>query len=112
MASGHGSGCGPAAPRDSEHPEHSGAERPHGSRNWTFADFRAGNDQYIEIDAGIPIAQGKSNAKIGIILGISARTVDKHLQSIYKILDVTTRTQAAIIAINKLVEAEIGSRGR
>jgi DNA-binding CsgD family transcriptional regulator len=37
---------------------------------------------------------GASNAQVGVSLGISRRTVEKHLQNIYAQLDVTSRTQA------------------
>jgi len=37
---------------------------------------------------------GASNADVGMSLGISRRTVEKHLQNIYAQLDVTSRTQA------------------
>lgn len=56
-----------------------------------------------ETEALYWVAQGKSNAEIAIILGISPRTVDKHLQAIYARLGVETRTQAALIAIEKLM---------
>ncbi len=41
------------------------------------------------------IARGKSDAQIGAILGISARTVQKHLQNLYAKLGVENRTAAA-----------------
>lgn len=37
---------------------------------------------------------GASNAQVAISLGVSRRTVEKHLQNIYLRLDVTSRTQA------------------
>ena len=40
------------------------------------------------------VAAGKSDAQIGAILGISARTVQKHLQRIYEKLGVENRTAA------------------
>ena len=42
------------------------------------------------------VAAGKSNAQIGAILRISARTVQKHLQNIYDKLGVESRTAAAM----------------
>lgn len=56
-----------------------------------------------ETDVLYWVAQGKSNAEIAIILGISPRTVDKHLHAIYTHLSVETRTQAALLAIEKLM---------
>ena len=44
------------------------------------------------------IAQGKSDAQIGAILGVSARTVQKHLQSVYAKLGVENRTAAVMRA--------------
>jgi DNA-binding CsgD family transcriptional regulator len=40
------------------------------------------------------VAAGKSDAQIGAILRISARTVQKHLQNIYDKLGVESRTAA------------------
>ncbi len=45
------------------------------------------------------VAQGKTNTEIGIILGIRAETVKKHLQSIFDTLGVETRTAAAAVAL-------------
>lgn len=44
------------------------------------------------------VAQGKTNIEIGIILGISAETVRKHLQHIFEKLGVETRTAAIAVA--------------
>ncbi|MCL1602945.1 DNA-binding response regulator [Succinatimonas hippei] len=44
------------------------------------------------------ISLGKSNKEIGIILGISSRTVDKHTEMIFQKLMVDNRTSAAFIA--------------
>jgi len=41
------------------------------------------------------LARGKTNAEIGMILGISAATVGKHLEHIYPKLGVENRTAAA-----------------
>lgn len=43
------------------------------------------------------IAQGKSNSEIGQILSTSPRTVNKHLEQIYKKLNVGNRTSAAAV---------------
>ena len=42
------------------------------------------------------IAAGKSDGQIGAILGVSARTVQKHLQHVYEKLGVENRTAAAM----------------
>lgn len=44
------------------------------------------------------VAQGKTNAEIGLILGISPRTVQNHLAHIYVKLGVETRVAAAVRA--------------
>jgi DNA-binding CsgD family transcriptional regulator len=44
------------------------------------------------------VAEGKTNAEIGIILGMSPRTVQKHLEHIFEKLGVETRTAAAMWA--------------
>jgi DNA-binding CsgD family transcriptional regulator len=41
------------------------------------------------------IGEGKRNAEIGVILGVSRRTVDKHVEHIFEKLGVETRTTAA-----------------
>jgi DNA-binding CsgD family transcriptional regulator len=47
------------------------------------------------------LARGKSNAEIGIILGISSATVGKHLEHIYPKLGVENRTAAASFAFER-----------
>jgi DNA-binding CsgD family transcriptional regulator len=48
-----------------------------------------------EREIAIWLRQGKRNAEIGAILGISARTVGKHVEHIFEKLGVQTRTAAA-----------------
>lgn len=48
------------------------------------------------------IAKGKTNSEIGLILGTSPRTVNKHLENIYRKLGVENRTSAAAKAIQYL----------
>ncbi|MDO6964517.1 response regulator [Rhizobium alvei] len=50
------------------------------------------------------IAKGKSNRDIGDILGLSARTVNKHLEQIYVKLGVENRASAAVKAANVLMQ--------
>lgn len=45
------------------------------------------------------LAQGKTNAEIGLILGSNFRTIKKHLEHIYKKLGVENRTSASIRAL-------------
>jgi len=51
------------------------------------------------------IARGKSNRDIGEILGLSPRTVNKHLEQIYQKLGVENRASAAVMALTALGEA-------
>jgi DNA-binding CsgD family transcriptional regulator len=48
------------------------------------------------------IAKDKSNAGIARVLGCCEGTVRKHLENIYKKLDVQTRTGAVMVALEKL----------
>ncbi|MBJ3783703.1 response regulator transcription factor [Devosia sediminis] len=55
-----------------------------------------------ESDVLLWIARGKSNRDIGDILGLSPRTVNKHLEQVYAKLGVENRASAAIKAIQAL----------
>lgn len=48
------------------------------------------------------VARGKTNRDIGDILGLSPRTINKHLEHIFEKLGVETRTAAAAIAAQQL----------
>lgn len=50
------------------------------------------------------IARGKANRDIGEILGLSPRTVNKHLEQVYAKLGVENRASAAVMAL-KAIEA-------
>ncbi|HEY7678549.1 MAG TPA: helix-turn-helix transcriptional regulator, partial [Candidatus Methylomirabilis sp.] len=50
------------------------------------------------------VAEGKTNAEIGTILGARPRTVAKHLERIYQKLGVETRVAAANLALTSLRE--------
>jgi len=52
-----------------------------------------------EADVLLWIANGKTNREIGLILEMSPRTVNKHLEQIFKKLGVENRTSAAAAAI-------------
>jgi DNA-binding CsgD family transcriptional regulator len=47
-----------------------------------------------ELEVIRAVMRGASNAEVGLSLGISRRTVEKHLQRVYARLEVTSRTQA------------------
>ena len=51
------------------------------------------------------LTKGKTNRDIAQILGLSTRTIDKHLQQIYAKLHVENRTAATAIAIKLLRES-------
>jgi len=50
-----------------------------------------------EAEIGYWLAEGKSNPEIGAIIGISPRTVEKHLENILQKLGAENRTTAAIL---------------
>lgn len=47
------------------------------------------------------MAEGKNNKDISSNLGISKRTVEKHIERVYKKLGVESRTAAVIFFLNK-----------
>ncbi len=58
-----------------------------------------------ELQLLIQIASGLSNKEIAISLDISERTVKNHISNIFKKIDVSDRTQAAVFAIkNDLIK--------
>lgn len=57
------------------------------------------------------VAQGKTNAEIGIILGISESTVKKHLLEIFERLSVETRSAAAMRALELLTAPGVRKPG-
>ncbi|ODS55199.1 MAG: DNA-binding response regulator [Agrobacterium sp. SCN 61-19] len=59
---------------------------------------------YRESEVLLWIAKGKANRDIGEILGLSARTVNKHLEQIYSKLGVENRASAAVKAADVLRE--------
>ncbi|WP_264483207.1 response regulator transcription factor [Streptomyces pinistramenti] len=52
-----------------------------------------------EIEVTQAVAAGLSNRRIGRRLGISECTVKVHIRSIFIKLDVSTRTEAAVLAL-------------
>lgn len=47
------------------------------------------------------VVDGKTNNQIGLALGISAKTVEKHLHAIFRKLGVVSRVEAAILAVQE-----------
>ena len=54
-----------------------------------------------ELDVLLWVAKGKTNRDIAEILGMSPRTVNKHLEHIYVKLGVETRSAAAALVAGK-----------
>jgi DNA-binding CsgD family transcriptional regulator len=57
------------------------------------------------------IARGRSNRDTGAILGISDRTVQKHLEHCYRVLDLPSRSAAAEMVWRLLAEGGAGAVG-
>ncbi len=58
-----------------------------------------------ELELLIQVASGLSNKEIALSLNISERTVKNHISNIFKKIDVSDRTQAAVFAIkNDLIK--------
>jgi DNA-binding CsgD family transcriptional regulator len=47
------------------------------------------------------VCEGKRDREIGTILGLSRRTVSKHLEHVFQMLGVETRTAAARVAVER-----------
>jgi DNA-binding NarL/FixJ family response regulator len=47
------------------------------------------------------VVDGKTNQEIGLEIGISPKTVEKHLESVYSKLHVASRVEAAVLAIKE-----------
>jgi DNA-binding CsgD family transcriptional regulator len=46
------------------------------------------------------VAKGKTNSEIALLLGITEKTVEKHLERVYRKLGVENRTMAAALFFN------------
>jgi DNA-binding NarL/FixJ family response regulator len=44
---------------------------------------------------------GKTNGEIGVALGISEKTVEKHLEAIFRKMGVASRVEAAVVAVRE-----------
>ncbi len=56
-----------------------------------------------ELDVLRLVTQGKTNAEIGYGLGISEKTVEKHLDTIYRKMGVESRVEAAVQAVREKI---------
>jgi DNA-binding NarL/FixJ family response regulator len=54
-----------------------------------------------ELDVLNLVVEGKTNNQIGIALGISVKTVEKHLHAIFRKMGVVSRVEAAIMAVQE-----------
>ena len=54
-----------------------------------------------ELDVLRHVVEGKTNGEIGVSLGISEKTIEKHLDTIFRKLGVASRVQAAVLAIRE-----------
>jgi DNA-binding NarL/FixJ family response regulator len=54
-----------------------------------------------ELDVLRLVVAGKTNQEIGIALGISEKTVEKHLEGVFNKLGVASRVEAAVVAVRK-----------
>ncbi len=63
-----------------------------------------------ELDVLNLVVEGKTNNQIGIALGISVKTVEKHLHAIFRKMGVVSRVEAAILAVQEsLVKRDLQS---
>lgn len=54
-----------------------------------------------EVEVLKAVAQGKTNQEVGLLLGISEKTVEKHLESVFSKLGVASRVEAAVWAVRE-----------
>lgn len=65
-----------------------------------------------ELDVLNLVVEGKTNNQIGIALGISVKTVEKHLHAIFRKMGVVSRVEAAILAVQEsLVKRDFQGNG-
>lgn len=56
-----------------------------------------------EVEVLKGVVAGKTNQEIGLSLGISEKTVEKHLEGVYKKLGVASRVEAAVHAVREKI---------
>lgn len=64
---------------------------------------RGGNNDLTprEMDVLRHVVEGKTNGEIGVNLGISEKTVEKHLEAIFRKMGVASRVEAAVVAVRE-----------
>jgi DNA-binding NarL/FixJ family response regulator len=69
---------------------------------WAQDDFSQSSDltdREMQVLRGV--VEGKTNQEIGLDLGISQKTVEKHLESIFSKMKVASRVEAAVMAVRQ-----------
>jgi DNA-binding NarL/FixJ family response regulator len=56
-------------------------------------------DRELQVLRGV--VDGKTNQEIGVDLGISQKTVEKHLESVFSKMNVNSRVEAAVMAVRQ-----------
>jgi two-component system NarL family response regulator len=54
-----------------------------------------------ELDVLRLVVEGKTNSEIGLVLGISVKTVEKHLDALFRKMVVASRVEAAVMAVRE-----------
>ena len=73
--------------------------------DWEKEGFRIAGTAANGMEVLIEVANGMFNKEIATSLNISERTVKNHISNIFKKIDVSDRTQAAVFAIkNNLIK--------
>jgi DNA-binding NarL/FixJ family response regulator len=68
---------------------------------WTRDDAEQHGLTNRELEVLQTIVDGKTNQEAGLTLGISDKTIEKHLESIYRKLGVSSRVEAAVLAVRE-----------
>jgi two-component system response regulator DegU len=69
---------------------------------WAYEDTSSGSeltDRELQVLRGV--VEGKTNQEIGQDLGISPKTVEKHLESVFAKMKVASRVEAAVMAVRQ-----------
>ena len=69
---------------------------------WTHSEASGkGALTHREVEVLKWVVDGKTNQEIGATLGISEKTVEKHLEAIFRKLGVASRVEAAVLAVKE-----------